>query len=501
MTAVPPSLKALKPYLQHAKQTQKVDPLIAYYCKYYAATLGIEANPTDPQDKKFLYSLLDQLEAEKQPIKGLLSDPENQAPYVTRFCTKIFDKADSEDRAGNATKATARTFYAASIFFNTLRQFGELDPEVQEMLKYSKWKAADITTALREGRKPVPGPAGEENLEENLTPDFSTNSGQVDSFQSGSFSGNQNMNMPEDISSAPPPTYQPQQIPTQSVPNQYQPQVTEQQQNFNFMPPNGEQQMNYGSENGYTHQPQMNATPPQDSYSFDESNYGCAGEVTPSFGKKFMNTQNYSQISPNVSESDFPDPPGSISAGIPSPMDDPHIANGNSSSFNSNLQINRGNTPDFGSGMTQVPVHYFQPTEEFQQNSNSCNPPSVQQFQQPPQQPQTHQVIQQRQQVQTQQLHQQQSNQQPHQAPMQQFQQVSQNHQPNHMQHQQIQQPAQLTRTSAPRGPPIQYSDRPNMDEAYRYARFAVSSLQFEDIPTAILNLKRSLAQLGIRVE
>ena len=32
-TAVPPSLKALKPYLQHAKQTQKVDPLVAYYCE------------------------------------------------------------------------------------------------------------------------------------------------------------------------------------------------------------------------------------------------------------------------------------------------------------------------------------------------------------------------------------------------------------------------------------------------------------------------------------
>ena len=72
--------------------------------KYYAATLGIGANPTDPQDKGFLLQLLDQLEAEKQPIKQLLADPDNQAPYVTRFCTKIVDKADAEDRAGNATK-------------------------------------------------------------------------------------------------------------------------------------------------------------------------------------------------------------------------------------------------------------------------------------------------------------------------------------------------------------------------------------------------------------
>merc|ERR1712110_981795 len=54
------------------------------------------------------------------------------------------------------------TFYAATIFYNTLRQFGELDEEVQERLKYAKWKAADITLALKEGRTPLPGPAMQE---------------------------------------------------------------------------------------------------------------------------------------------------------------------------------------------------------------------------------------------------------------------------------------------------------------------------------------------------
>ena len=29
---VPPTLKSLKPYLTHAKQTERFDKLIAYYC-------------------------------------------------------------------------------------------------------------------------------------------------------------------------------------------------------------------------------------------------------------------------------------------------------------------------------------------------------------------------------------------------------------------------------------------------------------------------------------
>jgi len=39
-------------------------------------------------------------------------------------------RADDEDRAGAATKATAQAFYAASLFFDVARQFGELDAAV-----------------------------------------------------------------------------------------------------------------------------------------------------------------------------------------------------------------------------------------------------------------------------------------------------------------------------------------------------------------------------------
>ena len=121
--AVPASMKALKPYLQHAKQTSKVDPLMSYHCehisparvltsltsklhsgKYYAATLGIDKAPSQPDEKAFLLSILDELDEEKKVLREQLGDPANKAPHVRQFCDKIFDKADAEDRAGNASK-------------------------------------------------------------------------------------------------------------------------------------------------------------------------------------------------------------------------------------------------------------------------------------------------------------------------------------------------------------------------------------------------------------
>lgn len=91
---------------------------------------------------------------------------------------RIFKRADDEDRAGNASKCvawagrarpmltrqdcreTARCFYVASNFLTVLRQFGDVDEQIAEMTRYALWKCSDIRNALREGRKPHPGPPG-----------------------------------------------------------------------------------------------------------------------------------------------------------------------------------------------------------------------------------------------------------------------------------------------------------------------------------------------------
>ncbi|MCO5552388.1 hypothetical protein L7F22_005899 [Adiantum nelumboides] len=80
--------------------------------------------------------------------------------YVEGFALSVFAKADKQDRAGRADLSTAKTFYAASIFIEVLRQFGPLQPDLEQKQKYAAWKAADIRKAISEGRKPVPGPPG-----------------------------------------------------------------------------------------------------------------------------------------------------------------------------------------------------------------------------------------------------------------------------------------------------------------------------------------------------
>jgi vacuolar protein sorting-associated protein VTA1 len=82
----------------------------------------------------------------------------------------------------NVDRATARKFLAAANFLELLSVFGDLGIDVRsypiplqsnkdsrvssnriqnrEKIKYSKWKATDIAKAFREGRTPVPGPAG-----------------------------------------------------------------------------------------------------------------------------------------------------------------------------------------------------------------------------------------------------------------------------------------------------------------------------------------------------
>ncbi|KAL3364689.1 hypothetical protein AABB24_013461 [Solanum stoloniferum] len=152
--------KLLLPYLQRADELQKHEPLVAYYCRLYAMERGlrIPQNERTKTTSSILVSLINQLEKDK---KSLTLGPDDHL-HVEGFALNVFAKADKQDRAGRADLNTAKTFYAASIFFEILNQFGELQPDLEQKQKYAAWKAADIRKALKEGRKPVPGPPGDE---------------------------------------------------------------------------------------------------------------------------------------------------------------------------------------------------------------------------------------------------------------------------------------------------------------------------------------------------
>jgi hypothetical protein len=66
--------------------------------------LGIDKAPTQQAEKMFLLTLLDELDVEKQSLRDQLALPQNKAPHVLAFCDQIFNKADNEDRSGEASK-------------------------------------------------------------------------------------------------------------------------------------------------------------------------------------------------------------------------------------------------------------------------------------------------------------------------------------------------------------------------------------------------------------
>jgi vacuolar protein sorting-associated protein VTA1 len=99
-------------------------------------------------------------EQKEKPFK-----PQTNNSLINEFIKKIIDR---EDRAGKASTNTARTFMAASAFFDVLQQFGALPTDLVDMRKYCKWKAADILKAIKEGRKPdIGGPLSAEEKELN----------------------------------------------------------------------------------------------------------------------------------------------------------------------------------------------------------------------------------------------------------------------------------------------------------------------------------------------
>ncbi|RAL37780.1 unnamed protein product [Cuscuta campestris] len=165
--------KLLLPYLQRADELQKHEPLVAYYCRLYAMERGLRIPQSDrtKTTNSLLVSLINQLEKDK---KSLQLGPDDHL-HVEGFALNVFSKADKQDRTGRADLNTAKTFYAASIFFEILNQFGEIQPDLEQKQKYAAWKAADIRKALKEGRKPVPGPPGGEKDSSDMSTTPTTN--------------------------------------------------------------------------------------------------------------------------------------------------------------------------------------------------------------------------------------------------------------------------------------------------------------------------------------
>ncbi|KAF7303308.1 hypothetical protein MKEN_01294900 [Mycena kentingensis (nom. inval.)] len=159
----PPALKPIAPFLQRADELRSQDPIVAYWCTYYAAQVGISLKAKDSASRDYLFELLGNLEKMKEQIgpSDALDTESVSAAYVENFALRVFAMADNEDRSGAGNRSTAKKFLAAANFLEVLKTFPktEISENTEEKIRYAKWKAADIAKAYREGRKPTPGPA------------------------------------------------------------------------------------------------------------------------------------------------------------------------------------------------------------------------------------------------------------------------------------------------------------------------------------------------------
>ncbi|KAI9898837.1 hypothetical protein N3K66_005298 [Trichothecium roseum] len=164
---LPPSLKIpeVSRFVNRANQLRSIKPAIAYWCDYHAVNQIVAKSLHTADDSAYAYTktLIERLETTKTELAAAGTDDgdgqsvtDNAAGRVAveAFARQTFDRAERTLRADKVTRQTADTFDAAATFYDLLREWGELEPDVAQKIRFAKWNAARILKAIREGRDP-----------------------------------------------------------------------------------------------------------------------------------------------------------------------------------------------------------------------------------------------------------------------------------------------------------------------------------------------------------
>ncbi|KAH8144704.1 uncharacterized protein LAJ45_11298 [Morchella importuna] len=152
----PPSeLNAVKQYIRRGNQLRGADPVITYYC-YFWAIKHILANSLHTQSREcttWTTDLMDELERRKAVLDGneLLTDEMAAQAYVENFALKIFNNGVQVIDANRATSQTADTLLAGATLLEVCQVFGDLDAETLKKIKYGKFHASRILKAIQAG--------------------------------------------------------------------------------------------------------------------------------------------------------------------------------------------------------------------------------------------------------------------------------------------------------------------------------------------------------------
>ncbi|PHH66214.1 hypothetical protein CDD81_7807 [Ophiocordyceps australis] len=160
MAELPASLKLpdISRFVNRANQLRIIKPAIAYWCEYHAVNQIVSKSLHNADDEAFAFTrgLIERLESTKaaRADDDAIVDNDAGRAYVEQFAEETFARAERTLRANKVTRQTADTFDAAATFFELGREWGSLEDETAQRIRFAKWNAARILRAIREGTDP-----------------------------------------------------------------------------------------------------------------------------------------------------------------------------------------------------------------------------------------------------------------------------------------------------------------------------------------------------------
>ncbi|KAJ1368129.1 hypothetical protein KIN20_029199 [Parelaphostrongylus tenuis] len=155
---VPASLKPIAHYIKIANENSGRDPVVYYWCLFYAAQNAMQLDKSSPEALHFLTGLLGTLESIKKQLIGteaITNEVVAQA-HLENYALKLFNFADAKEKTGEVDKRVVHAFYTAGYVMDVLSLFGEVDEPFLSSKKYAKWKSTQIFSCLKEGKPYVP---------------------------------------------------------------------------------------------------------------------------------------------------------------------------------------------------------------------------------------------------------------------------------------------------------------------------------------------------------
>lgn len=158
MLALPPELKSLSAIAARANEIEGIEPAVAYWARFWLVqkVVGQQQHTRSPEVEAYLVNVLEQLELTKEKFQGMaeIEDRDVGKQKVVKFALQVFNNADREERARQASRQTASKFLAAATFLEICQVFGESEKDVVDKRKYAKVQAMRIQSAIAAGKDP-----------------------------------------------------------------------------------------------------------------------------------------------------------------------------------------------------------------------------------------------------------------------------------------------------------------------------------------------------------